>query len=153
MDAFMRIKEDWLQLAFLTLQKGAHEIALLATIDLGPKEYLDRVAEHIKKREKRGFAILFEDVDGIDDTLGKELDAEYAEYLTTKRNALNALQKHKIWHLTDVVKREDYWVNADNLEPILADMRALAAGTPDGWAKLIAERRNRYASKIGRAHV
>ena len=148
MDAFMRIKEDWLQLAFLTLQKEAHEIALLATIDLGPKEYFDRVAEHIRKREKRGFAILFEDVDGIDETLGKELDAEYAEYLTTKRDALNALQKHGIWHLTDVVKREDYWVNADNLEPVLADMRAEAARTPDGWEKLIAERRNRYASML-----
>ncbi len=148
MDAFMRINEDWLQLAFLTLQQESQEIALMATIDLGPKEYLDRVAEHIKKREKRGFAILFEDVGGVDDTLGKELDAEYAEFLTTKRDALDVLQKHGIWHLTDVIKREEYWINADNLEPILADMRAEATRAPDGWGQLIAERRNRYASML-----
>ena len=54
MTEFMRIKDTWLELAFVTLRKEQKEIALLATIDLGPQEYFERISEHIKKREKRG---------------------------------------------------------------------------------------------------
>ena len=144
MTEFMRIKDTWLGLAFLTLRKEQKEIALLATIDVGPQEYFERISEHIKKREKRGFAILFEDVDGVDRALAEEPDAEEADYHRTKRDALNLLQEHGFWFLADMVKREDYWVSADNLEPVVAQAREEASRAPGGWDTLLSERRKGY---------
>ena len=148
MTEFVRVNGTWLQLAFLTLRKDQREIALLATIDMGPREYFERIVEHIKKREKRGFAILFEDVDGFDRALAKEADAQAAIFQKTKRDALDRLQECGMWYLADIVKREEYWVNADNLDTLLAHAREEASKAEGGWNTVLSERRKGYEAIV-----
>ena len=144
MTEFVRVNGTWLQLAFLTLRKEQREVALLATIDIGPREYFERIVEHIKKREKRGFAILFEDVDGFDSALAKEADAPDADFQKTKRDALNRLQDCGFCYLADIIKREEYWVNADDLDSLLAHAREEASKAEGGWNSVLSGRRKGY---------
>jgi hypothetical protein len=100
-----RVKDGWLQLAFLILRKDERELALLATIDLGPQDYFDRIVQLIKKREKRGFAIVYEELEGIP---GVE-QGEAEEIQQLKQTAMADLQQHGFAYLGDVVRPEDYW--------------------------------------------
>jgi hypothetical protein len=105
-----RVKDGWLQLAFLILRKDERELALLATIDLGPQDYFDRIAQLIKKREKRGFAIVYEEPQ--DTTLGVNQGEEGSdESQQLKQTAMAGLQQHGFAYLGDVVRPEDYWTN------------------------------------------
>ncbi len=98
-----RVKDGWLQLAFLILRKDERELALLATIDLGPQDYFDRIAQLIKKREKRGFAIVYEELQGLAGVDQGEDD----EIQRLKQTAMAGLQQFA--YLGDVVRPEDYW--------------------------------------------
>jgi hypothetical protein len=100
-----RVKDGWLQLAFLILRKDERELALLATIDLGPQDYFDRIAQLIKKREKRGFAIVYEELQGLAGVDQGEDD----EIQRLKQTAMAGLQQHGFAYLGDVVRPEDYW--------------------------------------------
>ena len=97
-----RVKDGWLQLAFLILRKDERELALLATIDLGPQDYFDRIAQLIKKREKRGFAIVYEELQGLAGNQGED-----EEIQRLKQTAMAGLQQFA--YLGDVVRPEDYW--------------------------------------------
>jgi hypothetical protein len=103
-----RVKDSWLQLAFLILRKEERELALLATIDLGPQDYFDRIAQLIKKREKRGFAIVYEELRDPSPAVdqGEEGSDELQQL---KQTALASLQQHGFAYLGDVVRPEDYW--------------------------------------------
>ena len=100
-----RVKDGWLQLAFHILRKEERELALLATIDLGPQDYFERIAQLIKKREKRGFAIVYEELQGLPG-VGQEEDEEIQQL---KQTAMAGLQQHGFAYLGDVVRPEDYW--------------------------------------------
>jgi hypothetical protein len=100
-----RVKDGWLQLALFILRKDERELALLATIDLGPQDYFDRIAQLIKKREKRGFAIVYEDPQG----LAGVNQGEDEEIQRLKQTAMAGLQQHGFAYLGDVVRPEDYW--------------------------------------------
>ncbi len=103
-----RVKDGWLQLAFLILRKEERELALLATIDLGPQEYFERIAQLIKKREKRGFAIVYEE---LQDTVPGVNQGEEGsdEIQQLKQTAKAGLQERGFAYLGDVVHPEDYW--------------------------------------------
>jgi hypothetical protein len=108
-DRLARIKDGWLQLAFLMLRKEQRDLALLATIDLGPQDYFDRLVQLIKKREKRGYAIVYEDLQSVFGSNHAEEGSEPIEQL--KQTAISSLQQHGIAYLADAVRPEDYWKN------------------------------------------
>ena len=74
----------------------------------------------------------------------KEADAQAAVLEKTKRDALDRLQEYGIWYLADIVKREDYWVNADNLDTLLAHAREEASKAEGGWHSVLSERQRGY---------
>ncbi len=102
-----RVKDGWLQLAFLILRRDERELALLATIDLGPQDYFDRIVQLIKNREKRGFAIVYEKLQGIPGMHQGEEGSDEIQHL--KQTAMAGLQQHGFTYLGDVVGPEDYW--------------------------------------------
>ena len=106
-EKLVRVKDDWLQLAFHILRKDQRDLALLATIDFGPQDYFNRIVQLIKKREKRGFAIVYEDHQDLPGLTQEREGSEPIELL--KQNAMASLQKHGIAYLADVVRPEDYW--------------------------------------------
>jgi hypothetical protein len=106
-ETFARVKDGWLQLAFLILRKNERELALLTTIDLGPQDYFERIAQLIKKREKRGFAIVFEELQGLAGVNQGEEGNDEIQQL--KQTAMAGLRQHGFAYLGDVVQPEDYW--------------------------------------------
>ena len=96
-----RVKDGWLQLAFLILRKEERELALLTTIDLGPHHYFERIGQLIKKREKRGFAIVYDELQG----LAGVNQGEDEEIQRLKQTAMAGLQQHGFAYLGDVVRR------------------------------------------------
>jgi hypothetical protein len=105
-EKFARVKDGWLQLAFLILRKNERELALLTTIDLGPQDYFERIAQLIKKREKRGFAIVYEELQDTTPDQGEEGNDEIQQL---KQTAMAGLRQHGFAYLGDVVQPEDYW--------------------------------------------
>ena len=102
------VKDGWLQLAFIILRKEERELALLATIDLGPQDYFERIAQLIKKREKRGFAIVYEE---LQDTATRVNQGEEGgdDIQQLKQTAAAGLKQHGFAYLGDVLRPEDYW--------------------------------------------
>ena len=119
---FSRTKDGFLQLAFLTLRKDEREVALMTTIDLATKEYLERIARHIKKREQRGFAIVCENPTSVEMLItesGNEKPSQRA-----KEAAIASLQKCGIAYFGDAVQPKDYWVNVSAPDMQLSDRAA-----------------------------
>jgi hypothetical protein len=107
---YIRAHKGWLQTAFLSLRKDQREIALLATVDVAPEDYFKRVADQIKRREKRGFAIVYD--------YGGEAD----QLEPSRRAVIDALGEHGFVYLRDSLPVEDYWINAGHVgEPDAAD--------------------------------
>jgi hypothetical protein len=124
-ETLTRVKDGWLQLAFVMLRKEQRDMALLATIDLGPQDYFGRIVQLIKKREKRGFAIVYEDLGGV---LGLNHENEDDKGLQQLRQtAMAGLREHGIVFLPDVVCPEDYWikVSAPEMETATDELGAV----------------------------
>jgi len=120
---FSRTKDGFLQLAFLTLRKNEREVALMTIMDLATKEYFERIARHIKKREQRGFAIVYEDpasVEMLTAESGNENPSQGA-----KEAAIASLQKCGVAYFGDEVQPEGYWVNVS--APAMPAQRLTAA--------------------------
>lgn len=110
---FIRAHKGWLQTAFLSLRKDQREVAILATVDVAPEDYFKRIADQIKRREKRGFAIVY----------GSGVKAD--QPTTSHRAMIDALREQGYVYLRDAIPTEDYWVNAGQVdEPEAADLRA-----------------------------
>lgn len=110
---FVRAHKGWLQTAFLLLRKEQREIALLATVDVAPEDYFKRIADQIKRREKRGFAIVYDY-----STAPDQLDASH-------RAAVDALRPHGFVYLRDTIPVEDYWISTVAVEgQVAADSKA-----------------------------
>ena len=119
---FLRTKDGFLQLAFLTLRKNEREVALLTMIDLATKEYFERIARHIKKREQRGFAIVYEDPTSVEMLVAESGNEKPAQ--GAKEAAIASLQKCEITYFGDEVQPEDYWVNVSAPDVELSDSAA-----------------------------
>jgi len=121
---FIRAHKGWLQTAFLSLRKDQREIAILATVDVAPEEYFERLSEQIKNREKRGFAIVY-DFDTETDHLGD-----------SQRAIVDALREHGFVYLRDSIAVEDYWTKAGKIdEPVEADQKAGEASDEESASK------------------
>lgn len=128
---FIRAHKGWLQSAFLSLRKDEREVAILATVDVAPEDYFKRIGDQIKRREKRGFAIVH-DLRGRADQPG-----------ASHRAMIDALRERGFVYLRDVIPTEDYWTNAGQVEEpeaaegqisevIPADAEAMAASLLSG---------------------
>ena len=106
----IRAHNGWLQTAFLSLRKDQREIALLATVDVAPEDYFKRIADHIKRREKRGFAIVY----------------DYAPATDPHKTLTGHLAKHGLVHLKESIPLEDYWISSA-AEPDAADAKTDAS--------------------------
>lgn len=108
---FIRAHKGWLQTAFLSLRKDQREIAILATVDVAPEEYFMRIADQIKRREKRGFAIVY------------DFGAKADQPGTSHRAMIDALREHGFVYLRDVIATEDYWMNTGHADdPVAGDL-------------------------------
>ena len=106
---FARTKDGFLQLAFFTLRKNQREVAVMTIMDLATKEYFERIARHIKKREQRGFAIVYEDPASVEMLIAESGNEKPAQ--EAKEAAIASLQKCGIAYFGNAIHPEDYWVN------------------------------------------
>jgi hypothetical protein len=110
---FIRTHKGWLQTAFLSLRNDEREIAILVTVDVAPEDYFQRITDQIKRREKRGFAIVYDDGAGAD------------KPGAIQRAMLDALREHGLVYLWHSILTEDYWINAGQVvEAAESDLRA-----------------------------
>jgi hypothetical protein len=117
---FSRTKDGFLQLAFLTLRRNDREVALMTVIDLATKEYFERIARHIKKREQRGFAIIYEDPASVDMLIAESGNEKAAQ--GAKEAAIASLQKSGVAYFSDEVQPADYWVKVSAPDMQLSDL-------------------------------
>jgi hypothetical protein len=74
---------------------------------LGIYSWVMRPTVFIKKREKRGYAIVYEDLQSVFRSNHAEEGSEPIGQL--KQTAMATLQQHGIAYLADAVRPEDYW--------------------------------------------
>jgi phosphoribosyl-ATP pyrophosphohydrolase len=111
-------------------------------IHIGTSQYYETVAEIIRHYESQKFAVLYEDVDAVDNALRKIVGEPFKVVMDAKKEAFAVLKEHSsLLYQTDAIPIESHWVNSDDVSAVLATMAGEAAGD---WSTIIAERKERY---------
>lgn len=126
------------------LARGEQEVVLIGMTHVAPVEFYRKVTRILEDYGRAGFAILYEDIDGVDNTLSSLLGDAFESIKDAKRAMVQVLHQHGWEYQAEAIPVRPEWVYSDDISALISTLKA-EAHNERGWERILKERQARYA--------